>query len=465
MGHRVQVRRICLAAGVALALWLVLPAWAAAATVSVRVSPAVYPRVPPQTVVEYEAAPGELSDLVVSSEGPDLVRLSDPGSSISPGPGCAAVSANEVTCSTPAGSHPITDVSVYLGDGADRLEMRIGVSAWVRGEDGDDRIDARGVDGRATLSGGAGRDSLRGGPGRDGLQGGSGPDRLRGGGASDVLDGDDDSLSPTGRMDLASDVMNGGPGVDAVSYRHHPAAVRVDLALGRGGARGERDELAEIENVRGSDGADVLLGDAGPNVLNGFDSPGSGPGDRVMGRAGNDQLPTGDRFVGGPGRDYIFADGDEVADCGAGRDLVDMFYTVFTKDGRPRYLVDGVPPLVGRSCETVFMDGVGRLAGLDVSAGVVRWIVMLTALDRRIYCGGQVTLRAAAGRGRGPVLGSGRVRYRGRARVPLVVRLGRAGGRAVARHAIAEVELIAYGAAHGRCFKAMSDPALYRIRL
>ena len=90
---------------------------------------------------------------------------------------------------------------------------------------------------------------------------------------------------------------------------------------------------------------------------------------------------------------------------------------------------------------------------------------LLTALDRRIYCGGQVTLRAAAGRGRGPVLGRGRVRYRGRARTPVVARLGPAGARAIARHAVAEVELIAYGAAHGRCFQARSDPALYRIRL
>jgi hypothetical protein len=35
----------------------------------------------------------------------------------------------------------------------------------------------------------------------------------------------------------------------------------------------------------------------------------------------------------------------------------------------------------------------------------------------------------------------------------------------MARHAIVEVELIAYAAAHGRCFQAGTDPALYRIRL
>lgn len=443
----------------------VLPAWAPAATVSVRVSPGIYPRVPPQTEVQYRAAPGELSDLVVRSEGADLVRLRDSRSPISPGPGCDAVSANEVTCATPAGSRPITDVVVYLGDGADRAAIGTGVSVWVLGGGGDDTIEARVADEHATLSGGPGRDSLTGGAGRDGLYGGLGPDTLRGRGGSDALDGDGRGSSAAGGVDLASDVMNGGPGVDAVRYRQHPVGVRVDLALGRGGARGERDVLAEIENVRGSDGADVLLGDAGPNVLNGFDSPGSGPGDRVVGRAGNDQLPTGDRFVGGPGRDNIFADGDEVADCGAGRDLVDMTYAVFTKDGRPRYSEDGVPPLVGRSCETVFIDAVGRLAGLEVSAGVVRWVLMLTALDRRTYCGSQITLRAVAGRGRGPVLGRGRVRYGGRARAPVVVRLGRAGARAIARHAVAEVELIAYGAAHGRCFQAGSDPALYRIRL
>jgi hypothetical protein len=464
VGQTGQVRRIIFAAAVALALSLVLPVWAAAATVSVRVSAGIYPRVPPQTKVEYRAAPGEISDLVVRAEGADLVRLRDSRSPISPGPGCAAVSANEATCATPVGSLPITEVAVYLGDGADRAAIGTGVPAWVLGGGGDDTIDAR-ADGHATLSGGPGRDSLAGGRGRDGLYGGSGPDTLRGGGGSDVLDGDGRGSSATGGADLASDVMNGGRGVDAVNYRQHPVAVRVDLALGRGGARGERDVLAGIENVRGSDGADVLLGDAGPNVLNGFDSPSSGPGDRVVGRAGNDQLPTGDRFVGGPGRDYIFADGDEAADCGAGRDLVDMTYTVFTEDGRPRYSEDGVPPLVGRSCETVFVDGVGRLARLDVSGGVVRWVVTLTALDRRIHCGAQVTLRAVAGRGRDPVLGRGRARYRGRARAPIVVHLGRSGGRAMARHAIVEVELIAYGAAHGRCFQARTDPALYRIRL
>jgi Ca2+-binding RTX toxin-like protein len=106
----------------------------------------------------------------------------------------------------------------------------------------------------------------------------------------------------------------------------------VDLAAGRGGAKGETDSLAGFEDVTGGLGSDRLLGDAGPNVLYG----GLDGNDASRGRGGNDTL-SARRSFGGPGNDIV--DG-KAAGCGAGLDLV----------ARLRFQPAGP---YGRACERV----------------------------------------------------------------------------------------------------------------
>lgn len=92
-----------------------------------------------------------------------------------------------------------------------------------------------------------------------------------------------------------ADKLVGGSGEDTASYETSDAAVHVDLSanFGRGGdAQG--DKFASIENLRGSDHNDVLVGDAGANKLYG----GAG-NDVLQGRYG------GDHYDGGEGSDTV----------------------------------------------------------------------------------------------------------------------------------------------------------------
>ena len=111
------------------------------------------------------------------------------------------------------------------------------------------------------LAGGPGDDRLFGGPGGgdDVLLGGPGADALYGGIGNDVLEGGPDV-----------DTLNGGPGADTASYAQ--SAEGVDVRLHSGLAQGgdaEGDVLDSIENVTGSAYADILEGDAGANRLDG----------------------------------------------------------------------------------------------------------------------------------------------------------------------------------------------------
>ena len=124
-----------------------------------------------------------------------------------------------------------------------------------------------------------GNDLLTGTSGRDTLSGLAGNDTLKGGGGADVLDG--------------------GPGLDVLSYRGSPRAVTVDLS-GTGqtasgaGSHADGDTIRNFERVYGSEHADSLTGDSGPNELVGW-----GGRDTLSGGAGNDTLQ------GGAGRDSL----------------------------------------------------------------------------------------------------------------------------------------------------------------
>jgi Ca2+-binding RTX toxin-like protein/beta-glucanase (GH16 family) len=137
----------------------------------------------------------------------------------------------------------------------------------------------------------------------DTLTGDAGPNKLIGGAGNDMLMGKGgDDLLVGGPGD---DVLTGGAGNDTAWYGSAPSAVTIDLnntgPQDTGGAG--VDTLVSMENVVGSDYADVITGDGNPNVLDG------GKGDDVLsGGKGADTLLGGDGndlLEGGPGGDLL----------------------------------------------------------------------------------------------------------------------------------------------------------------
>lgn len=84
---------------------------------------------------------------------------------------------------------------------------------------------------------------------------------------------------PGQRPRLAPDRLDGGAGIDTLSYANHRSGVTVTLAGGADdGSAGERDDVVAVEQVSGSPAADALFGGPGPDRLGGGDG-----GDRLDG--------------------------------------------------------------------------------------------------------------------------------------------------------------------------------------
>ncbi|WP_309133739.1 calcium-binding protein [Cellulomonas sp.] len=205
----------------------------------------------------------------------------------------------------------------------------------LRGTPRDDVICAGAGDDR--VSGLGGSDVLVGGEGDDVLLGGAGHDLLQGGWGADVLDsGPDSGRAEGGRGDDrfvtgpdpdGAHQLVGGPGHDVADYgaRLGPVTVTLD-GVGGDGAPGEGDAVgvpapwnwpADVEEVRGGHGDDVLTGDLWPDTLVG----GLGA-DLLRGGAGRDALrgadgvPGNDDLDGGADEDTCTADPDDrVVSC------------------------------------------------------------------------------------------------------------------------------------------------------
>jgi Ca2+-binding RTX toxin-like protein len=105
----------------------------------------------------------------------------------------------------------------------------------------------------------SGVEGVIGSQGADILTGNEGPNVIKGSGGDDVLTG----IS-------GADIIDGGNGEDWVSYANFGGAVTVDLV--RGTATGEgNDTISRVENISGGYGDDTLIGDAGPNFIDGVD--------------------------------------------------------------------------------------------------------------------------------------------------------------------------------------------------
>ncbi|MFI0847504.1 calcium-binding protein [Mesorhizobium sp. IMUNJ 23232] len=143
------------------------------------------------------------------------------------------------------------------------------------------------------------------------IEGGGGDDIIDGLGGNDVLIGDAgvDSLSGGDNNDFlvggtGSDLLSGGAGIDAADYSGSAAGVTVKLDGGFGnagfgaGGDAEGDVLGSIENLQGSNHADILEGDALGNAMNGLNGDdtlrGLSGDDILAGQIGADTIDGGD---------------------------------------------------------------------------------------------------------------------------------------------------------------------------
>lgn len=367
-------------------LTLALAAPAGAATVQVA-SRSDFIGVPAYDVVRLDAVAGERNDLTWSLPAAHTVVLHDAGAPLAPGAGCAAVDASTVSCTT---TTMTWQVEAFLGDGADHAAPgdegtasgagvvqvhggtgddvlrggdvvstnlygeggnddlhtggRYGTadggedadvltgSGYLNGGAGDDRLTAGAT--RATLTGGIGDDLLTGGPASDSLTGGGGHDTLSGGAGDDSLgDGDGPGypgggLPPfdTGPQPVDADVLDGGPGRDALEYGLRTQGVSADLRGGTAGQAGEGDRISGFENVDGGRGADRLTGTDDVNRISG-----GGGRDDIRALTGDDTVYA-DHAAAirlGAGDDVLWLSRYGVndrsgghADCGSGSDLV-----------------------------------------------------------------------------------------------------------------------------------------------
>lgn len=315
--------------------------------------------------VEYKALPGEINDVAAEILSNTEVRLTDRAAMLEAGPGCVPVDSHTARCGLrmTANRPPqsLSYVQIELGDRDDRgaiarasgRPFEFAPSATASGGDGDDLLIGE-ASVSTTLHGDGGSDTLVGGGAPDYLTGGAGADHVQGGGSSDNLYEDGD--------DLSADLLDGGEGLDTVSYQGRTTPVVADLAVGKGGAAGEADSYLSVENLRGGAASDQLLGDDGPNVLSGA-AVARAPGDRIEGRGGNDKIEgsgVGDTLLGGGGDDLIAGRGGrDVADGGVGNDSIDFSFTSAASKARCGAGTDRVfaaaaaLTLVERDCENV----------------------------------------------------------------------------------------------------------------
>lgn len=244
----------------------------------------------------------------------------------------------------------------YGGSGIDTIDYSArtqAVNVSLDNEDQDGYPDERhfaspdienlvGTDHDDVLAGNSAANEIDGGAGCDALTGFSGNDTLSGGPSGGVSgdpcantydggEGDDKFYASQGSggvvetlvAESGADTYHGEAGPNLLmDYSTSTASVSVSLdGIADDGTAGEGDNVhPTIGQIRGSDYADVLIGDAGVNAIWGGDGDdsidGVSSGDELHGESGDDMLIEGantgtghDAFHGGDGNDTLSYDG------------------------------------------------------------------------------------------------------------------------------------------------------------
>ncbi|MFK7862426.1 MAG: hypothetical protein AB8B64_26695, partial [Granulosicoccus sp.] len=178
----------------------------------------------------------------------------------------------------------VVDYSLHVG--IDHIEATLDegntITILVVGGDDDQVTDIEGIIGSSgddLLFGDSQSNELRGAAGDDYLDGASGDDFLSGDAGQDRFLGG-----------LGDDAFDGGSGLDVIDYSEAIGGVAVDLSLNTAlndGYSGQ-DSIVNVENIIGTDDADILTGDGRTNVLTGSEGD-----DIIRGGIGSDTLDGG----------------------------------------------------------------------------------------------------------------------------------------------------------------------------
>lgn len=302
-----------------------------------------------------------------------------------------------------------------------------GTTVHVDLQGGDDSYTAFGSPLPHVVDGGVGRDTINTGDANDTLHGGTGSDNLGGGPGLNRLNGDSGDDSMDGGP--GADTFSGGPGSDQVSYLL-ALGVTLDLRVGTAQIVNQASDgvAADVENIHGGRGSDILTGTGGDNRFIGQNIAGS--------TTGSPGLP--DTFTGLGGDDSIDASRNRARDtvsCGAGDDDI----TLDLADPEP---LD--PSLDG--CETIERLAVDQHPAVVIRrkrARVARGRILVPLRCPRSShrsCSGRLSTRRLGGARLGE---AARYRiHRGRGRT-VSVALSRTARRLVARRGRLRVEITA----------------------
>ncbi len=268
------------------------------------------------------ATGGSGSDALSATYSPSAVSLSLSAGAFDTAAGCA-VTPTTATC--PLAS-PLDSIVLAGMGGADTIEaagLPTSTGVVLTGGEGDDELSG-GDESEDVLVDGpsAGVDRLSALGGDDALLHNGGADELLGGAGNDLF------LSVS---ICDTEALDGGTGRDNASWARlseDAVAASIDAGqVGRPGLEGapvcpgnEFDAMREVEDLEGSEGADVLRGDAGPNQLLGHSGP--------------------DVYAAFGGEDSVLAnsgDSDPSIDCGEGPDtaLIDIPHPGEYEDAAP----------------------------------------------------------------------------------------------------------------------------------
>ena len=190
----------------------------------------------------------------------------------------------------------------------------------------------------APITGSEGADVIVGTEGNDQIIGQGGDDTLTGAGGDDAVNGGAGNDLIIGGSGEGNDIYDGGDDIDTLTYVSTSQGILINLTTGFGsGAEIDNDIIANIENVIGGDGDDIINGSVTDNDLDGGDGA-----DRLLGQGGNDVLNGGDgddRLIGSVGNDTLnggvgndFLQGNAGFDTLNGGDGEDQLFGDFNAD-------------------------------------------------------------------------------------------------------------------------------------